>query len=178
VGNEDYYISADGYLMPVKKNQAPPDLRYFKRKLAPAPEWMSGACLAVVKGRALALRSVCQAVSAGNRVALEIISSNDAQAGLQSSAAAHMVWAPTRGSWRHDLKLLANSASSFSRTPILPSGASLVLARSSNDATNYFLILTNRVIEVRTQAWFAARAEAPAAFARLPHPVAVAISID
>ncbi len=38
VGNEDYYISADGYLMPVKKNQAPPDLRYFKRKLAPAPE--------------------------------------------------------------------------------------------------------------------------------------------
>jgi hypothetical protein len=30
VGKEDYFISADGHLMPVKKNQAPPDLRYFK----------------------------------------------------------------------------------------------------------------------------------------------------
>jgi hypothetical protein len=31
VGKEDYFISSDGYLMPVKKNQAPPDLRYFKQ---------------------------------------------------------------------------------------------------------------------------------------------------
>jgi hypothetical protein len=30
VGKEDYFVSADGYLMPVRKNQAPPDLRYFK----------------------------------------------------------------------------------------------------------------------------------------------------
>jgi hypothetical protein len=29
VGNETYYLSADGLLMPAKKNQAPPDLRYF-----------------------------------------------------------------------------------------------------------------------------------------------------
>jgi len=31
IGKEGYYLSADGYLMPVKKNQAPPDLRYFKQ---------------------------------------------------------------------------------------------------------------------------------------------------
>jgi len=31
VGKEDYYVSSDGYLMPIKKDQAPPDLRYFKR---------------------------------------------------------------------------------------------------------------------------------------------------
>jgi hypothetical protein len=30
LGKEDYFLSADGYLMPTKKNQAPPDLRYFK----------------------------------------------------------------------------------------------------------------------------------------------------
>jgi hypothetical protein len=30
IGNESYMISADGYLMPAKKGQAPPDLRYFK----------------------------------------------------------------------------------------------------------------------------------------------------
>ena len=30
IGKENYWVSADGYLMPVKKNQAPPDLRYFK----------------------------------------------------------------------------------------------------------------------------------------------------
>jgi hypothetical protein len=29
IGNENYMISADGYLMPVKKDQAPPDLKYF-----------------------------------------------------------------------------------------------------------------------------------------------------
>jgi hypothetical protein len=32
VGKENYYLSADGYLMPAKKGQAPPDLRYFNRK--------------------------------------------------------------------------------------------------------------------------------------------------
>jgi hypothetical protein len=29
IRNETYFISADGYLMPTKKNQAQPDLRYF-----------------------------------------------------------------------------------------------------------------------------------------------------
>ena len=29
IGKDSYFVSADGYLMPVKKNQAPPDLRYF-----------------------------------------------------------------------------------------------------------------------------------------------------
>jgi len=32
IGNEDYLVSGDGYLMPVRKDQAPPDLRYFKRR--------------------------------------------------------------------------------------------------------------------------------------------------
>jgi hypothetical protein len=32
IGNEPYYLSADGKLMPSKKNQAPPDLVYFKQK--------------------------------------------------------------------------------------------------------------------------------------------------
>jgi hypothetical protein len=31
VGKEHYFLSADGFLMPVTKNQAPPDLRYFKQ---------------------------------------------------------------------------------------------------------------------------------------------------
>jgi len=31
VGKENYFLSADGLLMPTKKNQAPPDLRYFKQ---------------------------------------------------------------------------------------------------------------------------------------------------
>jgi hypothetical protein len=30
VGNEEYFLSADGLLMPSRKGQAPPDLRYFK----------------------------------------------------------------------------------------------------------------------------------------------------
>lgn len=30
IGKESYYLSADGYLMPTKRNQPPPDLRYFK----------------------------------------------------------------------------------------------------------------------------------------------------
>ena len=29
IGKENYFMSGDGYLMPVKKNQIPPDLRYF-----------------------------------------------------------------------------------------------------------------------------------------------------
>jgi hypothetical protein len=29
IGKENYLLSADGYLMPVKKDQPPPDLRYF-----------------------------------------------------------------------------------------------------------------------------------------------------
>jgi hypothetical protein len=30
VGKENYFLSADGLLMPAKKDQPPPDLRYFK----------------------------------------------------------------------------------------------------------------------------------------------------
>jgi hypothetical protein len=30
IGGETYMLSAEGYLMPAKKGQAPPDLRYFK----------------------------------------------------------------------------------------------------------------------------------------------------
>ena len=30
IGKENYFLSADGLLMPAKKDQAPPDLRYFK----------------------------------------------------------------------------------------------------------------------------------------------------
>ena len=29
IGSDSYYLSADGLLMPARKNQAPPDLRYF-----------------------------------------------------------------------------------------------------------------------------------------------------
>ena len=32
VGKDSFFVSADGYLMPTKKDQAPPDLRYFKPK--------------------------------------------------------------------------------------------------------------------------------------------------
>jgi hypothetical protein len=32
IGNENYYRSADGMLMPTKKGQAPPDLRYFQQR--------------------------------------------------------------------------------------------------------------------------------------------------
>jgi hypothetical protein len=31
IGKENYYLSADGDLMPAKKDQAPPDLKYFNR---------------------------------------------------------------------------------------------------------------------------------------------------
>ena len=31
IGKENYMMSADGYLMPAKKDQPPPDLRYFKQ---------------------------------------------------------------------------------------------------------------------------------------------------
>jgi hypothetical protein len=30
IGNEVYFLSAEGMLMPAKKNQPAPDLRYFK----------------------------------------------------------------------------------------------------------------------------------------------------
>jgi hypothetical protein len=32
VGKDNYYLSADGFLMPARKDQPPPDLRYFKQK--------------------------------------------------------------------------------------------------------------------------------------------------
>jgi hypothetical protein len=31
IGKENYMLSADGYLMPTKKNQQPPDLKYFSQ---------------------------------------------------------------------------------------------------------------------------------------------------
>jgi hypothetical protein len=31
IGKENYFLSADGLLMPTKKNQAPPDARYFNQ---------------------------------------------------------------------------------------------------------------------------------------------------
>jgi len=30
IGQENYYMSADGTIMPVRKGQRPPDLKYFK----------------------------------------------------------------------------------------------------------------------------------------------------
>jgi len=33
VGHENYYLSADGFLMPSKKGQKPPDLRYFNQSV-------------------------------------------------------------------------------------------------------------------------------------------------
>lgn len=31
IGGQVYYLSADGYLMPAKKGQRPPDLKYFSQ---------------------------------------------------------------------------------------------------------------------------------------------------
>jgi hypothetical protein len=31
IGKENYFLSADGYLMPAHKDQPPPDTRYFKK---------------------------------------------------------------------------------------------------------------------------------------------------
>jgi hypothetical protein len=31
IGKENYFMSGDGYLMPARKGQSPPDLRYFKQ---------------------------------------------------------------------------------------------------------------------------------------------------
>jgi hypothetical protein len=31
IGKDNYFMSGDGYLMPARKNQSPPDLRYFKQ---------------------------------------------------------------------------------------------------------------------------------------------------
>ena len=31
IGKENYFVSGDGYLMPARKDQPPPDLRYFKQ---------------------------------------------------------------------------------------------------------------------------------------------------
>jgi hypothetical protein len=36
IGGRGYFLSADGRLMPTKKDQPPPDLRYFKQAQAPA----------------------------------------------------------------------------------------------------------------------------------------------
>jgi len=29
IGKENYFLSVDGYLMPTRKDQPPPDMRYF-----------------------------------------------------------------------------------------------------------------------------------------------------
>jgi hypothetical protein len=31
IGRDNYFLSADGLLMPARKDQAPPDLKYFNR---------------------------------------------------------------------------------------------------------------------------------------------------
>ena len=31
IGKDAYFLSSEGMLMPVRKNQPPPDLRYFKQ---------------------------------------------------------------------------------------------------------------------------------------------------
>jgi hypothetical protein len=31
INKENYLVSGDGYLMPARKNQAPPDLRHFEQ---------------------------------------------------------------------------------------------------------------------------------------------------
>jgi hypothetical protein len=33
VGKDEYFVSSDGFLMPTKKDEAPPDLRYFKKSV-------------------------------------------------------------------------------------------------------------------------------------------------
>jgi hypothetical protein len=38
IGKENYFLSADGLLMPTKPNQPPPDSRYFKQARSPAPK--------------------------------------------------------------------------------------------------------------------------------------------
>jgi len=35
VGADTYFLSGDGFLMPTKRDQAPPDLRYFKQGQPP-----------------------------------------------------------------------------------------------------------------------------------------------
>ncbi len=32
IGDDAYFLSSDGFLMPIRKDQAPPDTRYFKKK--------------------------------------------------------------------------------------------------------------------------------------------------
>jgi hypothetical protein len=32
IGKENYFLSGDGYLMPARKGQRPPDLRYFNKR--------------------------------------------------------------------------------------------------------------------------------------------------
>jgi hypothetical protein len=35
IGQENYFLSGEGLLMPAKKDQAPPDLRYFNQTPTP-----------------------------------------------------------------------------------------------------------------------------------------------
>src|SRR5262249_1098467 len=52
IGKENYYTSADGYLMPARKNQAPPDLRYFKQT---QKGWEDKPCLTELRSVQLSL---------------------------------------------------------------------------------------------------------------------------
>ena len=48
IGEEAYFLSADGYLMPTKKDQSPPDLKYFGKpqKVAMAADPVPGRAIA------------------------------------------------------------------------------------------------------------------------------------
>jgi hypothetical protein len=35
IGGDNYFLSAEGLLMPARKDQAPPDLKYFKQTRKP-----------------------------------------------------------------------------------------------------------------------------------------------
>ncbi len=37
IGKQDYVLTPDGHLMPTRKDQPPPDLRYFDRARKPGP---------------------------------------------------------------------------------------------------------------------------------------------
>ena len=57
VGKEYYFLSADGYLMPTRKDQPPPDTRYFKtRSKSRANSAILAAAVAPFANSALARR--------------------------------------------------------------------------------------------------------------------------
>ncbi len=50
IGKEGYFLSGDGHLMPTKKDQAPPDLRYFKLTEPPNGDTKSGVAIPDLSG--------------------------------------------------------------------------------------------------------------------------------